>query len=280
VQGRGQWVGPDLSTIGVKYGRDELIRSILSPSTAIGYNFRSVVVALADGRVITGLPIEETADRLVLKTAVGERVAIPTGSIEERRTSDVSLMPDGLAQTLTDHELVDLIAYLSTLRQPVAIAGQFHVLGPIVESDPGTRIDPTGAVNLDATVDDGRGRNLSWRRVNANAEGLVDLAALAGADSKNAAYAYLYAPVVSPIAQKARLVIDTQTDAGAWVDGHPVMSSTPSAAVGVPRSAELDLPRGSSSLLIRVPLKGRSGTPATLVTTIVADQPVGFTAKP
>ena len=43
VQGRGQWIGPDLSTIGVKYGRDELIRSILNPSAAIGYNFRSVV---------------------------------------------------------------------------------------------------------------------------------------------------------------------------------------------------------------------------------------------
>ena len=51
VQGRGQWIGPDLSTIGVKYGRDELIRSILSPSAAIGYNFRSLVLALADGRV-------------------------------------------------------------------------------------------------------------------------------------------------------------------------------------------------------------------------------------
>ena len=123
VQGRGQWIGPDLSTIGVKYGRDELIRSILSPSAAIGYNFRSVVLALADGRVVTGLPVEETADRIVLKTAVGERVALPIGSIEDRRTSDVSLMPDGLAQTLTEGELVDLIAFLSTLRQPVAIVG-------------------------------------------------------------------------------------------------------------------------------------------------------------
>ena len=41
VQGHGHWVGPDLSTIGVKYGRDELIRSILSPSAAIGFSFRS-----------------------------------------------------------------------------------------------------------------------------------------------------------------------------------------------------------------------------------------------
>src|SRR5690606_18955632 len=49
VQGRGQWVGPDLSTVGTKYGRDGLLTSILSPSAAIGYNFRSYVVALADG---------------------------------------------------------------------------------------------------------------------------------------------------------------------------------------------------------------------------------------
>ncbi len=71
MQGNGQWVGPDLSTIGVKYGKEELIRSILSPSVAIGYSFRSLVVALSDGRVVTGLPVEETADRLVLKTAEG-----------------------------------------------------------------------------------------------------------------------------------------------------------------------------------------------------------------
>src|SRR5262249_5430442 len=65
VQGRGQWVGPDLSTIGVKYGRDELIRSILNPSAAIGYNFRSLVLALDDGRVLTGLPVDESTDHLV-----------------------------------------------------------------------------------------------------------------------------------------------------------------------------------------------------------------------
>ena len=41
VQGQGQWVGPDLSTIGTKYGKDELLRSILNPSAAIGYNYRT-----------------------------------------------------------------------------------------------------------------------------------------------------------------------------------------------------------------------------------------------
>ena len=121
VQGRGQWVGPDLSTIGVKYGRDELIRSILSPSAAIGYSFRSLVLALADGRVITGLPVEETPNRLVIKTAEGQRASLEPRTIEDRRNSDVSLMPEGLAQTLTVQEFVDLLEYLTTLRRPVSL---------------------------------------------------------------------------------------------------------------------------------------------------------------
>ena len=103
VQGQGQWIGPDLSTIGTKYGKDELLRSILNPSAAIGYNYRSIVLALTDGRVVTGLPVEETPDRLVIKTADGQRVVIRPGDVEDRKTSDVSLMPEGLAQTMTDH---------------------------------------------------------------------------------------------------------------------------------------------------------------------------------
>ena len=54
-------------TIGVKYGRDELIRSILAPVQR-SHSFHASR-RLADGRVVTGLM--ETADRLVLKTAEG-----------------------------------------------------------------------------------------------------------------------------------------------------------------------------------------------------------------
>ena len=148
MQGRGQWVGPDLSTIGVKYGRDELIRSILSPSDSIGYSYRSVVAALNDGRVITGLLLEDTAEKLVIKTADGQRISVDPRSIEDRRTSDVSLMPEGLAQTMTTQELVDLLSYLTTLRQPVSIVGQYQVVGPLYEPDGTRRIDPGSALDL------------------------------------------------------------------------------------------------------------------------------------
>ena len=82
------------------------------------------------------------------------------------------------------------------------------------------------AVDLDATVDDGRGRKLSWRRVNANAEGLVDLSALAGGDSEATAVPSISTRRSSRrSAQKARLVLDTPAEAAAWVNGKPVTLS-------------------------------------------------------
>ncbi|HZW32058.1 MAG TPA: PVC-type heme-binding CxxCH protein [Isosphaeraceae bacterium] len=276
VQGRGQWVGPDLSTIGVKSGRDELIRSILNPSAAIGSNFRSLVLALDDGRVLTGLPVEESTDRLVLKTAAGERITIRTSSIEDRRTSDVSLMPEGLAQTMTDQELVDLLAYLTTLRQPVSIAGQYQVIGPLEESRGAARIDPAIPVDLQASRDDGRGRKLSWRRMNADTEGLVDLGTLGTIESRRATVVYAYTPVVSPVDQKARLVLDTPAEVAVWIEGKPVPLAAGDPARGEPRTATVDLPQGSAALLVRLALDGRSGARAHLVTTVVADQPVAF----
>ena len=190
---------------------------------------------MADGRVITGLPVEETAERLVLKTADGERVAIPTGSIEERRTSDVSLMPDGLAQTLTESELVDLIAYLtrSASRSPSPGNTMSWGRSPSRWMRRGsTRRRRSTSM---PTVDDGHGRKLSWRRVNANAEGLVDLSALVGSDAKTEACAYIYAPLISPVAQTARLVLDTPAGAAAWVNGKPVTLSATGSDKGGPR---------------------------------------------
>ena len=280
VQGNGQWIGPDLSTIGVKYGKDELIRSILSPSSAIGYSFRSLVLALADGRVLTGLPVEETADQLVLKTAEGQRVTVPIRSIEERRTSDTSLMPEGLAQTMTDQEIVDLLAYLSTLKQPVSIVGQYQAIGPVHEPDGRSVFDPISKLDLHGHVNDSRGRELSWRRrsEHANAEGQVDhLSPLAGGDGKGAS-AYAWIPVVSPVAQKARLVFDTPADIAIWLDGKPVGISDRSENKNEPRATVVDLPEGASALLIRVPAGGKSNSPGTLVTTLVADRPMGFNA--
>src|SRR5262249_153992 len=145
VQGRGQWIGPDLSTIGVKYDRRELVRSILSPSESISLSFRSLVVGLNDGQVITVLPLEDTSEKLVIKTVDGQRVTINPHLINHRRESDISLMPEGLVQTMTIQDLADLLSFLTTLRRPVSNVGEYQVIGPLYEPNGTMLINPASS---------------------------------------------------------------------------------------------------------------------------------------
>jgi putative heme-binding domain-containing protein len=269
VQGRGQWVGPDLSTIGVKYGKDELLRSILDPSAAISYNFRSVVFALEDGRILTGLPVAEANGSTTIKTAQGERIAVPAADVEERRFSEVSLMPENLAGTMTDAELVDLVAYLGSLRKPVSVVGRYQVAGPMADGalDPAKPVDPDGPKVL------GAGGSSAWRRVEADAEGRADLRPFLAPGGGGAAL--VRTPIVSPVAQKATLVVDSRAEVAAWLDGRPVELAL--SGEGTWTSPELELPEGRRTLLIRV--KGGEGDAAGLVATIVAPEPVAFDAE-
>ena len=113
--------------------------------------------------------------------------------------------------------------------------------------------------------------------MNANAEGLIDMTTLASADPKKGASLYAYTPIVSTTAQKARLVLDTPAEVAVWLNGKPVPLSG-SRDNAEPRSATVDLAQGAGALLIRVTPDSAARGPASLVTTFVADQPVGFTA--
>ncbi len=220
--------------------------------------------------MLTGLPIEDSPDRLVLKTTTGERIAIKPDQLDERKESDVSLMPEGLAETMSDHELADLLSFLSTLKQPVSIIGQYQAIGPVVESKDTPAFDPTGKVDLASNLRGPEGQKLSWRRLDANAESLADLTTLLGDNpSKNA---YIYAPVVSAIAQQARLVLDTRADVKAWLNGKAL--EFPDSDEGQSRTLVVDLLRGKNDLLIRM----AGGPSVTLVTTVVTDRPVSFRA--
>ncbi len=267
VQGRGQWIGPDLSTIGTKYGKDAMLRQILNPSEAISYNFHSLVLALEDGRVLTGLPVEDTPNRIVLKLADGQRVVVPPSEVEARRLSDVSLMPEGLTEGLSEQDLVDLLVFLNTLRQPVSIVGEAQVVGPLVENGQPALKSAKG-LDVSKPVKAAEGSPSTWRRISADAEGRLNLVPLIGGDDKAAAY--LLVPVTSATAQKVRLVLDTKADVKAWLDDTPITLG--SSKDGEPRSASLSLPAGSSRLLVRIP----GGAEAEVVATLVSDQPLEF----
>jgi len=116
VNGAGKAVGPDLSGIGAKLSRPALYEAILAPSAAISHNYETWTALREDGRSVTGLLVSESDAELVIRGADGIDVAIPAGEIEELVKQPVSLMPADLAATLSADELVDLVAWLETLR--------------------------------------------------------------------------------------------------------------------------------------------------------------------
>jgi putative heme-binding domain-containing protein len=131
VRGEGGEVGPELSNIGGKFDRELLIESVLEPSRQIVEGYRAALLALADGRVLTGIVREETGGALVLMDAQGQRQTVPKAEIEERRPLETSLMPSGLTAMIAPAEFADLIAYLASLRTEGQGTPGSGVVGPI-----------------------------------------------------------------------------------------------------------------------------------------------------
>jgi putative heme-binding domain-containing protein len=131
VRDKGGDVGPDLSDVGGKFDREQLIESVLDPSRQIVEGYRPTVVATADGRVLCGIVKEETAGELTLVDAEGRRHTVCKEEVEERRPADASLMPEGLAAGLSREEFSDLIAYLEGLRSSGQGTPGSAVSGPI-----------------------------------------------------------------------------------------------------------------------------------------------------
>jgi putative heme-binding domain-containing protein len=116
VYGEGAQVGPDLSDVAAKYGRDELLRSLLEPSQRIAEGYNGVTFELEGERLFFGQVQKETDETVVLFDSNGETKTLDKADIVGRTTSKTSVMPDGLAMLMTKDEFADLVAYLMTLR--------------------------------------------------------------------------------------------------------------------------------------------------------------------
>ena len=110
LYGEGQKVGPDLTGSG-RSNIDYLLENIIDPAAAVPADYRMSVLALKDGRVLTGLVMARNNQTLTLRTPTDTRV-VAVDEIEESKASPLSLMPDGLLQTLTEGQVRDLFGYL------------------------------------------------------------------------------------------------------------------------------------------------------------------------
>ena len=118
VDGSAGRAGPDLFAVGDKFGRREIIESILTPSANIAVGYSATSIELKSGDEFTGV-IKQASDTEV--DLMGPDAVIfkaPLAQIQDRRTSEVSLMPEGLFEGLSQQDFADLIDYLVSLRQP------------------------------------------------------------------------------------------------------------------------------------------------------------------
>jgi putative heme-binding domain-containing protein len=112
----GRAMGPDLSRIGqIRQPRD-ILESILFPSATIARDFEAHVVELADGQTQTGMIKNDGADGLVLMDLAGQEKLIPRAQIVGTTALAESVMPAGLEKTLTEQQLMDVVAWLVSLR--------------------------------------------------------------------------------------------------------------------------------------------------------------------
>ncbi len=110
LRGEGGTIGPDL-TGSQRSNLAYLVENIGAPSAETADAFRTSLIETVDGQVIVGVIVRQLPDRIEVQTKDALQV-LERSEIEEVAPSGRSLMPDGLAETLTDQELADLIAYL------------------------------------------------------------------------------------------------------------------------------------------------------------------------
>ncbi len=114
VAGRGGQVGPDLTLAGAQFSRAQLIESVLYPSRFVREGYQQIIIETKDDENFAGALQADTADGLTLVDAAGRTNFVRRADVLNRRTSEYSLMPDGLQAGLTLEQFADLIAYLES----------------------------------------------------------------------------------------------------------------------------------------------------------------------
>jgi putative heme-binding domain-containing protein len=116
LYGEGAKIGPELT--GSDRGNlDYLLDNIIDPSGVVPESYRVTNLTLKDDRSLTGVVLGETETTLTFQT-ISEKVTLQKSEIDKRQASALSMMPEGLLESLTDDQVLQLFAYLMSPAQP------------------------------------------------------------------------------------------------------------------------------------------------------------------
>ena len=117
---QGGTTGPDITAVGNRFDAQYLLESLLVPSKVVSDRFLNEVIKMEDGVIHTGRVVYNDGKLLrIRKDPFTQTVSdLAVNKIATRKLVETSEMPEGLLNVLTEDEILDLIAYLSTGGNP------------------------------------------------------------------------------------------------------------------------------------------------------------------
>ena len=109
----GTQVGPDLSTLSSRFKKTDVLEAILWPSKTISDQYDSQIIETMDGYIINCIITRETATAVQVVTGELDRpFVIARDNIMSQRASQISIMPEGMADQMTPEDLSNLVAFV------------------------------------------------------------------------------------------------------------------------------------------------------------------------
>lgn len=113
-------LGPDLTKLSGDVSDEMLVESVLLPSKVIRKGFETVMIQTVDGTTLTGLLVEQGADKVTVRDASrgGKLTTLRTTDVDELKRPPLSIMPAGQVNQLAGRQqFYDLIRYLFEIRE-------------------------------------------------------------------------------------------------------------------------------------------------------------------
>ncbi len=113
ISGTGGVVGPDLTGVGKRLSREEILESMLLPNNRIAKGYENLVIKMKGGETHIGLLKQEDAESLIIDSPEDGLLKVPKAEIEDLSLG-LSSMPPEIATALSKRDMRDLVEFLAT----------------------------------------------------------------------------------------------------------------------------------------------------------------------
>ena len=120
-RGQGGIVGPDLTAAGRRFNSKDMLDSMTVPSRTVSDQYQASMFVLDNGKTVIGRVANLSGQNIMVMTNMlepGTFTTVRRDTIEEVIASKTSMMPEGLLNTLTKDEVLDLVAYIRSGGNP------------------------------------------------------------------------------------------------------------------------------------------------------------------